>query len=253
MDESKQLESEQLESKQLESEGWETTIDMKEIRDAKLPDKLIIMSNPDKFFHEAWTKKRNLVNIPHPFRMVLFGPPNVGKSTVCLNILLRADPPFEEVFLVHCDGDYTKEYDNIDCEFLDEIPAPSDFRGAVKTLVILEDLEFKQMPKDQKRNLDRLNGYVSTHKNISTMLCAQDSFNVPPSVRRNCNFWVIWKSPDIDNMSAICRRTGLNKKQFMGIFDKLLPDFHDSLWVDMTPGTRAKLRKNGFQKIRIKN
>ena len=234
------------------SDEWHAEFDMSEIRKAKLPKQLIIMSNPDKEFHEKWKPGRNIVNVPHPFRAVLFGPPNVGKSTVVKNILMRADPPFEEVFMIHCDKDYTQEYDDIDCEFLDEIPAPDEWQGEVKTLVILEDLEYKQMNKDQKRNLDRLMGYVSTHKNISCCLCAQDAFNIPPAVRRCSNFWVIWKSPDMDSMHAICRRTGLNKKQFMNIFNKLMPNFHDSLWVDMTSGSNAKLRKNGFQIIKMK-
>jgi hypothetical protein len=148
---------------------WDVEVDMSEIRKAKLPQELILVKNPDKEFHERWKKGRNMINVPHPFRMVCFGPPNVGKSTVVKNILLRADPPFEEVFLIHCD-DSTKEYDDVECQFLDDIPAPSEWQGEVKTLVILEDLEYKQMSKDQKRNLDRLMGYVSTHKNISAKL-----------------------------------------------------------------------------------
>ena len=92
-------EDEEDEEDEEEKKEWQAEFDMSEIRKAKLPKELIIMKNPDKEFHEFWTAGRNIVNIIHPFRCCLFGPPNVGKSTAVLNILMRADPPFEEVFL----------------------------------------------------------------------------------------------------------------------------------------------------------
>ena len=135
---------------------------------AKLPNKIIALPNADKAFHEQWYTNRSLLNFPHPFRSVISGPPNVGKTTVIKNILMRQYPPFEEIFVVHCDGAYTHEYDDLDdCKFLDEIPTPEEWEGEKKSCVILDDLEYKLMSKDQKRALDRLFGYVSTHKNIS--------------------------------------------------------------------------------------
>lgn len=228
-------------------------VDVKALRKVKLPRKIILIDNPDKAFHEKWHKGRSKLNIPHPFRCIAFGPPNVGKSTIVKNILLRAKPQFEEVFIIHCDIDYTQEYDDImGAQMLDEIPDPRDWVGEVKTLVVLEDLEYKQMSKQQKRALDRLYGYVSTHKNISAIMCSQDCFNIPASVRRCSNFYILWRTPDMDSMATIARRTGLTKKIIMNIFDNLLPEFHDSLWIDLTSGTKNKLRKNGFQTIRAK-
>ena len=67
-----------------------------------LPNKIIPLPNPDKEFHEAWDKGRNLLNIPHPFRAVFLGPPGSGKSTAVKNILMRADPCFENIIIIHC-------------------------------------------------------------------------------------------------------------------------------------------------------
>lgn len=229
--------------------------DMSEIRKAKLPKKMIVMKNPDKVWHESWYKGRDLVDIVHPFRLLLFGPPNTGKSNTLRNVILRAgvgkNQPFEDIMVVHCDPDYTKEYKDLDCTMLNEIPTPDQWAGEVKTLVILEDLEFKNMSKQDRRSIDRLYGYVSTHKNISVALCAQDAFNIPVSVRRTSNFFILWRTPDIDSMANIARRTGMKKDQFIDIFDRLLPDFHDSLWIDLTPGTKQKLRKNGYIPIKM--
>jgi hypothetical protein len=221
----------------------------------RLPNKILALPNPDKAFHEKWYKGRNMLNIPHPFRCVCLGPPNVGKTTIVKNLLLRAKPEFKEVVVIHCDSGYTKEYDDIgdNVEILDEIPAPEDWEGEVKTLVVLDDLEFKGMSKEQKRNLDRLFGYVSTHKNISVILCSQDAFNVPCIVRRCSNLWVLWRCPDLDAMSVCARKTGLKANNFNSIFNQLMLDPKDSLWIDMTDHSPYKMRKNGFTVINKTN
>jgi len=221
---------------------------------SKLPKKILPIDNPDKEFHEAWDDKRDMLNIPHPFRSVLLGPPNVGKTTVVKNLIIRQDPPFEEIFVIHCDSGYTKEYDDLgdNIQMLNSIPAPEEWTGIAKTLVVLDDLEFKTMNKDQRRNLDRLFGYVSTHKNISCVLCSQDPFNVPPIVRRCSNLWVLWRCSDLDSMANCSRKTGLKSADFNTIFNNFMKEYKDSLWIDMTDKTPYPMRKNGFTLINKK-
>lgn len=219
----------------------------------RLPNKIIPLSNPDKKFHEKWSESRNKLNFPHPWRCVLLGPPNCGKGTVVKNLILRAKPEFEEIICIHCDPDYTNEWEDVDAEMLNEIPPPEEWVGEVKTLVILDDLEFKGLDKTQKSNLDRLFGFVSTHKNISVALCAQDAFNVPACVRRCANIWILWQSPDIDAMATVARKSGVNSKAFKNIFDNLIENSHDSLWLDMTYKTPYPKRRNGFEIIKSKS
>jgi hypothetical protein len=217
---------------------------------ATLPNRLLALPNADKAFHEKWTTGRNLLNFPHPFRGVFLGPPNTGKSTTVKNIILRAKPAFEEVICIHCDSEYTQEWEDVGATMMSEIPAPEDWEGEVKTLVVLDDLEYKGMSKDQKRNLDRLFGYCSTHKNISVCLCSQDPFNVPPIVRRCSNLWVIWSCSDIDAMSTCARKTGIKPAEFHRIFSRLLTEPRDSLWLDMSSKSPAPMRKNGYTLIK---
>lgn len=216
----------------------------------RLPNRLIVLPNPDKLFHESWNPKRNKINIPHPFRMVAMGPPNSGKTLVVKNLILRAKPQFEEVYLIHCDVEYTKEYDDCGVQKLNEIPPPEFWPGEVKTLVILDDIDFKALDKTQLGNLDRLLGFCSTHKNISVCMCAQDPFTIHPKLRRMANFWILWRCPDIDAMAKCARRTGVKKEDMEAIFAKLMPKKTDSLWIDMTSNTPWPLRKNGFTPIR---
>ena len=215
----------------------------------RLPNKILPILNKDKEFHESWYKGRNMLNIPHPFRAVLLGPPNVGKGTICKNILLRSYPPYKQVVIIHPDAEYTKEWDDIDAELLSEIPPPEEWDGEEKTMVIIDDMEFRGMNKIQKRNLDRLYGYVSTHKHISVLTCSQDAFNVPPIIRRCSNLWVLWRCPDLDAMATCARKTGMKSGNFNSIFNQLMLDTHDSLWIDMTKKSPYKMRKNGYTLI----
>jgi ABC-type cobalamin/Fe3+-siderophores transport system ATPase subunit len=221
----------------------------KKIKRLRLPNELLPLPNKDKEFHETWNDRRNPLNFPHPFRMCLLGPPGVGKSTTVKNIILRSKPVFEEVFILHCDPGSTKEYDDIGGIFLDTIPNPESWEGKVKTLVIIDDMELKSLPKEQMKNLDRLVGYVSTHKNISVCVCSQDPFNVPSIVRRCANIFVLWKGRDLDSMSATARKSGMPGKEMKTIFSQLMSGHRDSLWIDMTVNSPYPLRRNGFESI----
>lgn len=217
----------------------------------QLPNKIIPLGNKDKKFQEKWSDipNRNMLNFPHSFRMVVFSNPDCGKTTDVKNILIRAEPPFQRLYIVHIDGEYTKEYDDVDGEFLDEIPSPDDseiFDGEEKTLIILEDLEFKFMNKEQKRRLDRLYGYVSTHKNVSVILLAQDGFNVPPCVRRMSNIYILGKSNDMDSFNMLARKVGMTKDEFKRLYDKHVKTCYDKIWIDLTKDSPFPLRLNGF-------
>ena len=212
----------------------------------RLPKLLIPIKNPDKGFHEKWTPHRDPLNIPHPFRAVLLGKPNCGKTNTMKNILIRAKPAFDEILVVHCDPDDTKEFDDVEGQMMDHVPSPDELDPDVKRLIILEDLEYNNMNKIEKASLDRLFGYASTHKNTSVMLTAQDGFSIPAICRRCCNLWVIWRIDDTDSLKAIGRRVGMKSNDFEEIFDRYLPGTKDSLWVDLSDESPYPLRINGY-------
>ena len=112
-------------------------------RKRRLPRAIIPIPNADKGYFEEWYPGRDPLNIPHPFRGIFLGPPNSGKSTLVKNILMRADPPFTRLLVVHVDPEYTQEYDDVGGELLSEIPSPDEFDGAEKTLIVMDDLELK--------------------------------------------------------------------------------------------------------------
>ena len=60
-------------------------------RKRRLPNKLIVLKNKDKAFHEKWYEGRNILNIPHPARFLLLGPPNSGKTMIIKNAKNRSE------------------------------------------------------------------------------------------------------------------------------------------------------------------
>ena len=215
---------------------------------------MIPFGNKDKGFHESWYPRRDLLDIPHPFRMVLLAKPNGGKTTLILNIILRiaeGPQPFRRIVIVHCDPDATREYEDVEHTSLTSIPGADFFDARVKTLVILEDLNYLDMGTEQRGKLERLFGYVSTHKNVSVILTAQDPFRLIPSVRRCANVFVMWNNHDGDMIKRLARKCGMTPEKLVKLFEEHCQEAHDCIWIDSTAGSPAPIRKNGFQRLRL--
>lgn len=215
----------------------------------RLPKRIVAFGNADKQFHEKWTQGRDLLDIPHPFRLIAASKPNAGKTNTIKNIICHIGEgrrPFQLVLVIHCDGSSTKEYEDLDCEMLDEIPMIAEFRDDLKTLVILEDLGYINMDRDQRSRLERLFGYGSTHKNISTMLTAQDPFRIMTTVRRCANFFVVWNNHDTSMIATLATKLNIRKEVLCTLFREKCPNYHDSLWFDFTANTPAPYRLNGY-------
>ncbi len=224
------------------------------VRRSGLPNRLFALPNRDKTFHEKWYPERNLLDFPHPFRMVMVSKPNGGKTTSAKHVIMRVGEgkkPFERIFVIHCDGEETLEYEELDAIMLDHIPKPEHFPNDMKTLVILEDLDYLSMAKEQQGCLERLFGYVSTHKNISVMLTAQNVFNVCPAVRRCANIILLWNNHDGDMIKAVARKTGLDPEALNHVLQKRCVNPHDSLWIDFTDNSPMPFRLNGFDPISL--
>lgn len=226
-------------------------------KQATLPKKIIPIPNRDKEFHESWKKNSDELDFPHPFRAVITAPPNTGKSTIIMNLIMRQKPVFKKFIIIHCSPDETKEYDILgarkseehpksNVEIRGDIPDPKSFNGKIKTLVVLDDIEYKNLNKTQLSYLDRLFGFVSTHMNVSIIATAQVFFNLPPAIKRMANVLIIGKLNDRTAMNAIASKVGMNINLFQA-YMKLLTDVHDTLWIDLTEKTPYPIRKNGYE------
>lgn len=199
---------------------------------------------------ESWDAKRNLLNIPHPWRGVSTGPPSSGKSTSIKNIIVRAKPRFQEIIVVHLDDNST-EWEDCNVKMVKEIPEPTSFSRKTKKLLIIEDLNLSEMNKKDKAKLNRLFGYSSSHCNLSIAITCQNAFDCPAFIRRMANLFVIFKQIDINALITLASRTGLKNKHMLYIMSRLLPNSHDSLWIDCQNNSPARYRINGYNPITL--
>ena len=158
----------------------------------KINNKLIVLPNEDKLFHEEPDYK-NLCNFPHPFRMILCGPPNVGKTNIIYNILVNKHESFEKLIIFYNDPS-TREYQNVDADYVEELPPIEDIDPETLNLLIIEDVDYKNLNRKQKSLLDRYFGVFSTHHNISIIITSQDAFSIPATIRRMCSHVLLWKN-----------------------------------------------------------
>ena len=220
------------------------------MKNKNFPSCVIPIKNKDKEFHQP-IDMEDLGNMAHPSRIIFCGQPNSGKSLCILNLLLHKKPPFQKIYLIHNDPN-TQEYSSIDTEILEEIPEIDEIDTDIRNLIIIEDINYRSLSKEQKALLDRMFGCFSTHSNISIWITSQDAISVPPSVRRMASHVFLWRSGDVNHMSILASRFGLTPRDLKWIFDNILTDRHDSLLIDSTR-PECRYRKNIFEKLNIKN
>ena len=174
----------------------------------KLPDKIIVIPNADKEFHEV-ADPNNLANMPHPNRIIFCANPNSGKALAIKNVLLRSDPPYERIVVYHADPT-SEEYGDIDAEYVTEIPEVDFWDRTKKNLFIIEDINFKRLKADQKQLVDRYYGSFSTHHSISVWSTFQRAFSCPPEIRDYCNILFLWNTRNVHSLSELSSRLGIN-------------------------------------------
>ena len=213
----------------------------------KAPTFIIPFENPDKQFQEVIPSPDNdLLFLTHSSRVLFYGGPSSGKTTAILNCILHQN--FDRIIVVHNDIN-TREYENLDCEYYEEVPDPNDeeelnLDPSVKNLIIFEDLYYKALPKEQRKWLTDYFTTYSTHRSITCYLSCQDLFHqVPTNIRRCCNVFVIFKNIDMNNLRNICNVLNLDYKDMKFIFENYLTNKYDNIIIDLNRPS-AKLRKH---------
>jgi hypothetical protein len=219
----------------------------------KLKKKLVDIKNLDKGgWVEKWTQHRtkDIANFPHPARICLCGPPSCGKSFYMKQMILHQRPMFQELYIIHGDADCTKEFDDLDpTMMLREFPPIEFWDGEVKTLVIIDDVEFSNLSKEQSARLNKLLRYGSSHKNLTCFVSHQSFFDLPNLVRKLCNVFILWKPRSVMELKIIANRVGYTAKEIEYIFENICNKYRDSLCIDLTANSPAELRKNLWQVI----
>lgn len=213
--------------------------------------KLQVFHSKDKEGTLDEIDESNCGNLRHPIRAILSGPPSVGKSSFIKNILINQVPCFNRIIVFHLDPN-TQEYSDIECELYTSIPDIQQLIDgidrSVRNCIILEDLPLKSLKPKERQSLDRMVGYVSSHKNTSILCTCQDAFNTPPSLRRMANILVLWKSPDMKSLKALTNQMNLPKEIIEYVFKAICRGHYDSFMIDNS-GSGPRFRKNLFEEI----
>ncbi len=220
--------------------------------------KLIVFENPEKKGHEKWTAGRDMMNIIFPYRLLIVGKPNRGKTNIIKNLIYYAIPKFKRIFLLHATSgnentQVPPDYKGFNVELLNEIPDISfwDDYADEKVLLVVDDYNLKSNKK-RLNLLERTFGFVSTHRGVSCILALQNGFD-PLSLqfRRHCNIFIFFKTEDEKYNKRLAETGGLSKDKINEIFKKYKFGIHSSLWIDFTQGTPYSLRviTNNLMKI----
>jgi len=228
---------------------------------ARLNQRVVAFGCADKSLRESWdeNRKKDVANFPSPFRMLMLGPPNSGKSTLAKNLVVHQDPPFDEVYVCHEDAGATREYDDLEptamlgeipgLDFWDSLPTTEEDpetgeERPIKRLVIVDDIEYVSANKQRLKDLAILMRFASSHKNLSVIVSHQSFFDLPVIAKKVADVFVVWRPRAKNELALIENRTGLPSGALTAIFDKYGRDARDSVCVDATRGSPMPLRWN---------
>src|SRR5690554_5402085 len=198
-------------------------------------EKMMKIENPDKVaWKDSWSdtgdyEERSLLNFPKGSKICIVGPAGVGKSNlITVNLIPRAHPSFVKIIVVHPDAmsqDYESLFNDNDDDdesvvIRSDIPSIKEWNEYVEECrdengvngpicCILDDIEYDTMKKDQRKSLDHLMRYISSHKNVSVYITCQYYHLLPLIIRRNSNVIFLWPCIDKSEQSMVAKKVGL--------------------------------------------
>ena len=222
----------------------------------KAPRRIIVLPNPDKKKHEQYKNGHNPIRFPKPFKCCISGRPNSGKSLMAIHIIFAHQgkkPKFDEIHIIHgCKDTHTSEWDRIEpTSTRQDIPSYEEYDPEKRTLLVFDDTDYTNLKSDELMRLSELVRFGSSHCNISCIFLTQVFFRIPKVIKDCCNVFIIYRPVDLDEISTLGRRVGLKKEDINHLFNSFLPDWRDSLLINLIPNAPYKFGKNLFEPIEM--
>ena len=209
---------------------------------------LAVVENPEKKNHTA---PPDDVSPSFPSRFLFAGRPGSGKGVACLNLLARGN--FDTFTICHWDKkaeEWTSMLDDQDDFRMlgfkeDGLPTAETFDRDKRNCLVLDELPFDLMSKQERAHLERIANYFCSHLSISLFILCQDAFSVPISVRRAIDYFSLWPSPIKMTEGLLSRMLRIDLGD---LFHRFCRQKHDFLTIDTT-GQGPKVRLNFFSPI----
>lgn len=227
-------------------------------KEIKIVDCLIPFSCDDKKDNERWTKGRSYINKIRPFRCVIIGPPNSGKSSICKNLIVHAEPEYTKVYVIS-NGSSKEWSDYADVMFsVDDLTKDviGEFTNEIdgQRIVIIDDIEMNHVSKEKKEFFNLLFKHISSHYNLSIIVSIQEYKMLPIELRANINvFCLSLNIKDIEGISILGKKVGLSYKQFKTLFTNMKHMVENTqyeyLVIDNTINTPVPISLNFYEKI----
>ena len=137
----------------------------------RAPREIVPLPNPDKKKHEYYKKGDNPIRFPKPFKCVISGRPNSGKSLMGIHIILAHQarkPKFDEIHIIHgCADTHTKEWDRLEpTSQRQDIPSYEEYDPEKRTLLVFDDTDYTMLRSDELIRLSELVRFGSSHCNF---------------------------------------------------------------------------------------
>lgn len=245
--------------------------------DIKLPkDEIFIFHSVDKN-NETWSKNRKFSNYPRPYRSLILGCPNSGKSSIAKNLVLAGQPPYSKIYVwasspkewekyadyLIDDSDILDESnilfeddDDSDIEEMEKEINPKIKKTTRHKLLIIDDIEISKCSRPLKARVSLLFKHISSHKNLSIICLLQSPDMVGNEILANCNVFLISLNyKDIENISRLGKKIGVSYQTFKKIYRYIANNIDNKqysyLCIDNTVNTKNPISVNFFQPIDI--
>ena len=217
--------------------------------------------------------KQNKPNtLQHPFRAVICGPSNSGKTMLALNLLINKKCKVNFDFIVACvksteEPIYRYLYDmltSIEEKIREDYEVPDDWKlfefcFNVADLPALEDIDpqkqnlivIDDMVQEKHQELIQEHYLRGRKRNCSYLYLTQSYYGCPKMIRLNCNYFCFFALGSKKEMALISSdvATDIEPSEFRRILTEATSKPHHFLLLDNTADPIQKLRPDEEGKI----
>lgn len=207
-----------------------------------------IPKNLSMELHNPFFKVHNIVI---PFRMLIIGSSNSGKTNVLLNLINIMPDTFNQIIVCTRNADEPlynflkmKLKDNFHIiENLNELPLLDSFDKKLNHLVVFDDMVLTKKQNDIEEYFIR-----SRKLNISVVYISQSYFKIPKIIRSNVNYIILKKLSSSRDIALILTdyTLALDRDNIIKLYRDATNDKIDFLMIDIDNFDRNKIFRKNF-------